>query len=135
MKIQITKQVLGYFYIDISFFDLIWSFQFCICKEYPNLFQILQIIFYKEKTEKKEEKKLCSFQNYQAMKVFRYSLLHVFQIYSPDNFLYTKNGDFCSIFGPNWFHMSEVTVPLVMHNSEIVLHSGAVNVHFRHGSV
>lgn len=23
MKIQITKQVLGYFYIDISFFDLI----------------------------------------------------------------------------------------------------------------
>lgn len=138
MKIQITKQ--GFFllfvYRYIIFgFDLIISILHLQRAKIPESVSNSTDNISKRKNWRESKKKnMLIFKINKPMKVFWYSLLHVLQIYSPDNFR-TKNGDFCGICGPNWFHLSKVTVPLVMHNSKIVLHSGAVNVHFRHGSV
>lgn len=123
MKIQITKRgfflLFVYRYIIFGFDLIISILHLQKSKNSWICFKFLQIIFQKEKIEEKakKNKNMLIFKINKPMKVFWYSLLHVLQIYSPDNFR-TKNGDFCGICGPNWFHLSKVTVPLVMHNSQ-----------------
>lgn len=121
MKIQITKQ--GFFllfvYRYIIFgFDLIISILHLQRAKIPESVSNSADNISKRKNWRESKKKnMLIFKINKPMKVFWYSLLHVLQIYSPDNFR-TKNGDFCGICGPNWFHLSKVTVPLVMHNSQ-----------------
>lgn len=138
MKIQITKQ--GFFLLFVYRYiifglDLIISIlHLRRAKIHESVSNSTDNISKRKNWRESKKKYMLIFKISKPMKVFWYSLLHVLQIYSPDNFR-TKNGDFCGICGPNWFHLSKVTVPLVMHNSKIGLHFGAVNVHFRHWSV